>query len=128
MITERTSKYKIAVLEALGRFGHATNAMLAQELRKSYPTLSDTTVHRVTARLHETGTIAIAPPASDGAIRYDITTSPHDHFLCSGCDGIRNLDVAESLIPRIETALGGCKITGRLTINGSCERCMKGSK
>lgn len=124
MLAVRETKYTKDILELMGNLGHATNAELTQELRKSYPDLSLTTVHRATARLQERGTLALAPSASDGSMRYDIKTSPHDHFICNGCGGIRDIDVAEKLIPTISKALGGCKVTGRLLIHGSCEHCL----
>jgi hypothetical protein len=44
--------------------------------------------------------------------------------LCQSCGGIRDIDVADDVIPTISKALGGCRITGRLVINGSCELCL----
>ena len=125
MPEQRASKYKTAVLEILQKHGHATNAELAKIMRVSYPNVNNTTVHRVTARLLDIGLIAQAPSNFDGSFRYDINTFAHDHFVCEGCGGLRDIDVAETLIPKIETALGGCKITGRLVIQGKCEMCNK---
>lgn len=124
MITERTTKYKQEALAALERLGHATNQEIAREVRSLYPTVSDTTIHRVTARLLDAGHISIAPPATDGSMRYDINLKEHDHFYCEACGGIRDIYVAEQLIPTVQDALGGCRITGRLTIHGSCDRCL----
>lgn len=112
-----------AVIETLTLLGHATNAQILQLLKVNHPTLSPTTVHRITARLHERGEIGIAPPDEQGSMRYDISTETHDHFICTNCGGIRDLDVAKELIPKISKALGGCRINGRLVIRGSCEVC-----
>jgi len=83
-----------------------------------------TTVHRITARLQERGVIALGPSMKDGSMRYDANTIPHDHFVCNDCDGTRDIDVANELIPRISESLGGCRVTGRLVIYGSCEKCL----
>lgn len=122
-MTTRTTKYTTAIVETLQKLGHATNAEMLDKLHETYPDVSATTVHRATARLSALGTIAEAPADAFGAMRYDANTTPHDHFICTGCGRMRDIDVAEKLVPTISDALGGCKITGRLTMNGLCESC-----
>ncbi|HEU4914447.1 MAG TPA: transcriptional repressor [Candidatus Saccharimonadales bacterium] len=121
----RATKYSKAVEIALKKAGHASNAELLTILRHSFPELSATTVHRVTARLAERGLIGVAPPTADGSMRYDANVVSHDHFICQGCANIRDLHVAPTLIPQIEAALGGCRISGRLTVSGICAHCLK---
>lgn len=123
-MNSRQTKYSKAVSEFLETKGHATNLQIQESLHKIYPELSATTVHRVTARLLEQNKLASAPPTSDGSMRYDHKTKPHDHFICTNCGGIRDIDVADKLIPLVSDALGGCKITGNLLIHGSCETCI----
>lgn len=124
MITSRETKYSKQLEASIGSLGHATNAQLLDSLRTIYPDVSATTVHRATARLLEKGRVSEAPVDSHGAMRYDTTTKPHDHFICNGCHGIRDIDIAQDVTPTISKALGGCKITGRLIIHGTCERCL----
>lgn len=123
MVAQRNSKYTAKTVAAIRRLGHATNAQILAELRTDYPTLSATTVHRITARLAERGVIGIAPSALDGSCRYDADPKPHDHFVCEDCQIIRNINVSDFLIPHIEKALDGCKINGSLTVQGTCKLC-----
>ncbi len=120
----RDTKYSKDILTVVGRFGHATNAELLFELRKQYPKLSATTVHRASARMLEQGKISIAPVDNQGSMRFDALLDPHDHFICSACDGVRDISIAEDFLPTINKKLGGCKVTGRLVIYGSCEKCL----
>ncbi|HMT56187.1 MAG TPA: transcriptional repressor [Candidatus Saccharibacteria bacterium] len=124
MNTRTTPQIK-AVVEAITQFGHATNAQLLREIQRDHPTISATTVHRITSRLYERGHLTTAPADANGAMRYDHNLAQHDHFICDICGGIRDIDVASTLIPTISKALGGCKISGRLVIRGSCENCNK---
>lgn len=124
MQATRNTKYTTEILKIISKLGHATNLEILLVLRKSYPEVTATTVHRITTRLSDRGEIAEAPHDIQGAIRYDVKTQPHDHFLCQSCGGIRDIDVAEEVIPTISSALGGCRITGRLVIYGSCETCL----
>ncbi len=124
MLIMRTTKYTSAVRRAVARLGHASNAQIIEQLRTDYPDISATTVHRVTSRLCESGELMLAPNMDDGSMRYDNNTTPHDHFRCNSCDRVRDLDIAHTFRPRIEKELGGCKVTGRLTISGSCESCI----
>ncbi len=120
---QRQTKYCRAIEDMLGSFGHATNAELLAELRKDYPELSATTVHRATARLASRGTIAIAPSAKDGSMQYDSNTSPHDHFQCLSCGVLRDADVKDKVTPILESSIGDCRISGRLTFSGLCKLC-----
>lgn len=124
MITSRETKYSKQLSLSIKSLGHATNAQLLESLQTIYPDVSATTVHRATARLLEQGRVSEAPVDSHGAMRYDTTTKPHDHFICNGCAGIRDIDIAQEVTPAISKALGGCKITGRLVIYGTCEQCL----
>ena len=121
----RSTKYCVSLRKVLATLGHATNNQLLVELRKLYPGLSATTVHRASARLAGRGEIGIAPAAKDGSKRYDANIKPHDHFHCTKCDGLRDTDVKASIKPILEASIGDCRISGRLTISGICMHCIK---
>ena len=125
MTTTRETKYTSEVHKIISDLEHGTNAEITNKLREKYKDVSETTVHRVTSRLCERGEIRQAPSDKSGAKRFDSNIKPHDHFTCTNCGGLKDIDVAEELIPVIEKALGGCKVNGRLLINGSCDRCLK---
>jgi Fe2+ or Zn2+ uptake regulation protein len=122
-VIHRQTKYCDAIEKKLTELGHATNAELLYHLQQSYPDLSATTVHRATARLAERGVICIAPPAHDGSMRYDSNTLQHDHFLCLSCGKLRDTDVKDKVVPILESEMGDCHISGRLTISGVCKNC-----
>lgn len=124
--TTRQTKYCTAIEQILPALGHATNAELLAVLRNQFPDLSATTVHRATARLAERGVIAIAPSTKDGTMRYDANIAPHDHFMCDSCGLLRDADVKDKVVPILEASIGGCRISGQLTINGLCKACIKG--
>lgn len=128
LVAQRQTKYCQAIEQTLESLGHATNAELLSALRESFPGLSATTVHRATARLASRGTIAVAPSAQDGSMRYDANTTLHDHFQCSACGLLRDTDVKDKVIPILESSIGDCSISGQLTISGTCKQCMKGRK
>ena len=126
---ERTSKYISAVRNLMARMGHATNLELIDALRCYYPDLSATTVHRVTARMHERGELQLAPSGRENVLRYDANLLPHDHFMCSECGLLRDADLGAILRPQIEQAIGeGCSIAGSLTVSGICQQCHKEDK
>ena len=122
---QRQTKYCQAIEIEIVKLGHATNAELLQVLRKTYPDLSATTVHRATARLASRGVIGIAPSCHDGSMCYDANTTPHDHFQCLSCGVLRDTDVKDKVIPILEESIGDCRISGQLTISGMCKNCMR---
>ena len=123
MTVQRQTKYCLAIESQLKTVGHATNAELLASLRKSYPDLSATTVHRATTRLAERGAISLAPPANDGSMRYDANISQHDHFQCSSCGVLKDANIRDKIIPILEASIEGCTISGPLIINGLCKKC-----
>jgi Fur family peroxide stress response transcriptional regulator len=125
---QRQTKYCLAIRQELTGLGHATNAELLDSLRKSFPSLSATTVHRATARLASRGHVAIAPSAKDGSTQYDTNTHPHDHFQCSECGLLKDTDIKDKIIPVLESLIGDCSVSGQLTISGICKNCMKKEK
>lgn len=122
--TRRQSKYVQVIREYLLEVGHATNAELAVHLRSTYPAVSDTTVHRITARLLRDGECATGPIADDGAMRFDTNLLPHDHFECLHCGGLRDIIVSQSVRRELTQELGGCLVNGPLTIQGNCHKCI----
>lgn len=121
---KRQTKYCRSIECQLEKLGHATNAELLASLRESFPELSATTVHRATARLASRGKIATAPPDNDGSMRYEFNTTPHDHFQCSTCGQIKDVDIKDKIIPILESCIKDCNISGQLIINGTCKKCM----
>lgn len=105
---------------------HATNLEILEHLQKTYSDVSATTVHRITTRLVERGKLALAPAAKGNVMRFDVNTEPHDHFLCSNCDMLRDTNVASEIRPLIEQSIGdGCSISGNLVVSGLCKKCNK---
>jgi Fur family peroxide stress response transcriptional regulator len=124
MSTDRTTKYVYAVREHIQQVGHATNGELLAILRARYPDLSATTIHRITARMHERGELQLAPSGAANNLRYDANTEPHDHFMCEVCGVLRDATLSGELRPLIEQAIGdGCSISGSLTVSGICKHC-----
>lgn len=121
--TRRKSKYVELVREALSQRGHATNAELLTELHQTHPSLSPTTVHRITQRLFADGECISAPSPKSGEICYDANLLPHDHFFCSCCQELRDISLPASVYRSIESELHGCTLDGQLLIIGNCHNC-----
>lgn len=119
----RESKYCDAIRSTVALLGHATNAMIIVELRKAYPTISATTVHRATARLAARGELMAAPADLQGAMRYETDKTPHDHFLCTLCGQLRDVDIASEVAALLEEKLVECRPSGRVVVSGVCSRC-----
>ena len=123
LTVQRQTKYCTAIETILESLGHATNAELLTELKKAFPAVSATTVHRATSRLAERGVISTAPPSSDGSMTYDANVVPHDHFQCVSCGVLRDTNIKDKVVPILESSIGDCHISGRLTISGTCKKC-----
>lgn len=124
----RQTKYVQAMSVALKKLGHATNLELLREVQKTYPEVSATTVHRVTARLKIRGLITSAPKPANGAERYDSNLEPHHHFMCMKCArlcDVPNTPAAKVAIKQLEQLSGDCAAAGSLTMQGTCKLCVQ---
>lgn len=123
---ERTTRYSAAIQDTMSRLGHATNNELLHILRLEFPSLSATTVHRITARLVERGELRLAPTGASNVLRFDANLTPHDHFMCEHCGLLRDANLGDIVRPQIEKAIGSdCSISGSLTVSGVCKQCHK---
>src|SRR5574338_660293 len=95
----RKTKYCTAIQQHISVLGHATNSQILAVIRKQFPDVSATTVHRATSRLAARGLLGVAPPDQEGAMRYDANTTPHDHFLCNQCGLLRDAVLKAQVIP-----------------------------
>lgn len=123
VVTPRETKYCNTIRQIMTKRGHATNAEILNDIQQTFPTVSSTTIHRATARLASRGELAVAPADTQGAMRYDANLEAHDHFMCDRCGTLRDVTIAEAIIPAVEAELDGCSISGRITIQGICKHC-----
>jgi Fur family peroxide stress response transcriptional regulator len=123
MPTTRTTKYTQAVREYMSRVGHATNLDIQRELQKTYPELSATTIHRITARLYEQKLLQLVPFEPGGSMHYDANLGLHDHFYCTRCKTIKDLTIPRDIFESLGTIAEGNIITERLAIMGTCSQC-----
>ena len=123
IVSRRITKYTDSILSILCQLQHATNAEIASRLRELYSNVSDTTVHRITQRLHNDGAIGLAPSSKQGCLRYDFSPESHDHFICSECDSLQDIKVPDLVRCQIERQLDGCCFDGPLVITGVCQQC-----
>ena len=124
----RQTKYATEVVDCLQRLEHATNLELLHEVQKTYPEVSVTTIHRVSARLKERGIIGSAPKPTNGSERYDINPHPHHHFMCVSCSRLCDVpetQEARAVINQLKELSSECALAGTLTMRGICKRCVK---
>lgn len=111
-----------AVKKALTNLSHATNQQVHENVKRTYPNLSATSVHRITSRLTESKEIGYAP-SNGKAVMLDAKSEPHDHFICKGCGGIKNITLPNSVFKHIQEQLGKNIIENELVIYGICVGC-----
>jgi len=121
----RQTKYTTRVENYMTMVGHATNAEILNYLRSTYPSLSSTTVHRITARMLARQRLILGPTSRDNYLRYDINVSRHDHFQCRNCDQLRDINIPDNLLKALSDLTKDCQLSGPLVINGICSNCLK---
>ncbi len=109
-----------------GRTDHPTAEMVYQGVREELPNISLATVYRNLTLLAEMGEINKIS-TGDGPDRFDAVTTPHNHFQCSRCGSVLDLQMED--ISYIDDVAGKSfpgEITGHSVIfRGLCPACMK---
>lgn len=122
-VMSRESKYCEGIRTAVKKFGHATNAMILAEVQREFPSVSATTIHRATTRLAARGELMPAPADLQGAMRYEINKPEHDHFLCTSCGQLRDVDILGEITKILRKRLKSCEPSGRVVVSGICGLC-----
>lgn len=108
---------------------HPTADMVYTQVRKLYPNISLGTVYRNLNFLVEQGD-AMRLTCGDGSERYDGTTTPHYHLVCSGCG--RVLDLLMDPLDHINTLAAACfdgTVEGHTVLfRGQCRECAGASR
>lgn len=111
MTTRNTLQKEIIVSTLCSMKSHPTAPMLYEEIHRSHPTISRSTVYRVLRQMAEEGTVLRLGIAGTED-RYDGDTSPHSHIRCRGCGRVDDLP-AVTVSPLSDTAgyvVEGCAV------------------
>ena len=112
----------------MNRFDHPTADMVYSDIRKIYPNISLGTVYRNLSLLSDLGEIRKLV-TSDGAVRFDADTSPHNHFTCRKCGAVLDLDMGDisrlmdSASQNFDGVIENCSVN----FYGLCGRCVRHS-
>ncbi|MDD8049103.1 MAG: transcriptional repressor [Thomasclavelia sp.] len=124
MATTRYSRQRDAVLKYLQtHFTHPSAEEIYADLKKESPNLSLGTVYRNLALLTETNQIRKLD-VGEAIVHYDGNLTPHQHFICSKCHKIYDLDCSiDELSAKIEESTGHKVLTYDLIMTGICKDC-----
>lgn len=137
IITDLFLRYLMAALkysrqrEAIKNFlmtrkDHPTAETVYSNVRQIYPHISLGTVYRNLTLLSEVGEIQKLH-LEDGVDHFDADTHPHNHFLCSKCGTVLDIDYSPDQDPEIDwmaNAGFAGSITGHVTyFQGVCPAC-----
>lgn len=129
MATLKYSRQRESIKEFLmTRKDHPTADTVYVHMREIFPNISLGTVYRNLALLSDLGEITKIA-TGDGADRFDANTIPHNHFLCTNCHRVIDLEM-KNIDYIMETASQNFpgQIKGYTAhFYGLCEECIKKS-
>ena len=119
------SRQREAIVSCLAnRKDHPTADMVFESVRQEFPKISLGTVYRNLTLLCETGDIMKVATVK-GFDRFDYTTKPHCHFICSECSQVTDVEAdMESLINKKELKnIPGIIDRTDILVYGLCHEC-----
>lgn len=107
---------------------HPTADTVYMHVRQIFPRISLGTVYRNLNLLAELGE-AVKITTPDGAVRFDGTTSPHYHVLCTKCGELFDLDmdVQDSMNQQAQSHFAGRIHSHSAMFYGECPHCREES-
>jgi Fur family transcriptional regulator, peroxide stress response regulator len=106
---------------------HPTAAMIYEDLKPRFPSMSLATVYNTLESLVEIGAINVLGQAGDDTVHYDADTEPHVNLACLSCNKI--VDIPSEHVSHLDaeiTAASGYKLLGaRVLYYGLCPDCQR---
>ncbi len=124
----RVTPQRIAICELLAAsHEHPTAAMIYDELKPRFSSLSLATVYNTLETLVGLGVVNVLGHAGDDKVHYDADTEPHVNLACISCSRI--IDIPSEHVTHLDseiTAASGYKLLGaRVLYYGLCPACQK---
>ncbi|MCI7790796.1 MAG: transcriptional repressor [Lachnospiraceae bacterium] len=122
------SRQRAAILSFLQtRKDHPTAELVYSHVKEEYPNISLGTVYRNLTQLVDAGTILRLSFGELGIDHFDADTSPHQHFVCSACNSVIDLECKE--MPFIDEEAGknfdGMIQGHNIYFHGLCRHCLE---
>lgn len=109
---------------------HPTAAMIFEELKPRFASLSLATVYNTLDALVKIGVVNVLGHAGDDTVHYDADTKPHVNLACISCSKI--IDIPSEHVTHLDaeiTSASGYKLLGaRVLYYGLCPTCQKKQK
>ncbi len=124
----RVTPQRVAICELLvNSKEHPTAAMIYDELKPRFASLSLATVYNTLDALVKLGAVNVLGHAGDDTVHYDADTEPHVNLACIACSRI--IDIPSEHVTHLDaeiTAASGYKLLGaRVLYYGLCPECQK---
>lgn len=123
---QRVTAQRMEVLrEIADTNAHPDVEQIYHVVRERVPGISLDTVYRTLATLTECGLVSRVS-VTPGPMRYDGNTSPHDHFICTRCGAIHDIDeVAPARVSVSQQSdMPGTIDSVEVSVRGVCAECM----
>ena len=106
---------------------HPTADMVYLHVKEEFPNISLGTVYRNLNLLTDIGE-AVKIPSADGGDRYDGNLTPHNHFICTSCGKVLDIDLSEEEVNQMKQAVtkdfDGIIESSRTVFYGKCGDCI----
>lgn len=102
---------------------HPTAEQVYRAVRAELPGIGRGTVYRNLQKLLDAGRARLVH-VHDRAARYDGRLDAHDHFVCTSCALVIDVETRDGRAPRPRVRVAGHRVEGRtLTYFGTCRAC-----
>ncbi len=123
----KATAQRIMVYEALEKLGHSEAGKIFSTVRRKIPSISIATVYSVLNTLSKANIISKIILRDDKQY-FDITPTPHSHFLCNICSKIWDIQAKMPQCPKQVFAIASVVEKANITFYGICKDCWNEQK
>jgi len=127
MKMQRNTVQRQIILDTLKKFAtHPTVEEIYEEIQKSHPAISKTTIYRNLRQLVQGGQVGkVVLP--DDAERFDKRTDRHYHFQCKSCGELVDVDInyPDGINEKVQAKYGVQVDEHDIIFKGICSQCKK---
>lgn len=108
------------------RKDHPTADVVYQHVRQEFPNISLGTVYRNLTQLSDAGMISRLHFNEINTDCFDATTASHQHFVCSGCHAVSDIEMGDMSYVKDEAAkcFNGRIDSCNIYFTGLCSNCL----
>jgi len=119
----KSTHQRVAILKVIEQAGHIDIETLLQNLKETFPTMSQGTLYRNVNDLSDKGILEEVKTTKQKQ-KYEIAKEPHIHLECTKCGKLEDFKIdTTEFVENVEKSSGYKINCSQIVLSGNCKEC-----